>query len=289
MRHSHGQQTRVGGHRLLAMAPTLFLLVALLVDSRAVSAEETIEVDIGAVEHLLVRGGVEVELSQGEPALLVRGSQEDLERIPYAASSRGLVLGRSRDHPQATFDNVKFRVKLPSVSEIRLQGAGMLYMRAFNVAHLQLAVDGSGDARLHDIRGDSLALRVSGSGDIQIVAAAVRDLEAVIAGAGNILLGSLQANAMDVVLQGSGDMRVQAATQVDTLELSIVGAGNVDLTDVPARRADINIVGSGDARLGNLQETLDVTILGSGNVTYAGDADRSTTILGSGRIDRRDE
>ncbi len=288
MYHPHRQKILLGGRRLLASALAFFVCAALVAGSRAVSAGETLAVDIPAVTRLEVRGGVEVELSQGEPALLVRGPRRDLDRVPYEATSRGLILGYSRGHRRETFPDVKFRVTLPSVSQVHIMGSALLYMRAFTVEDLELTVDGSGDARLHELSGDSLALRVSGSGDIQLVSAEVSDLEAVIAGSGDILLGSLAADAVEVVVQGSGDLRVQAATPVDTLELSIVGAGNVDLAAVPARRAEVNIVGSGDARLGDLLENLDVTILGSGNVVYEGDAEKSTTILGSGRISRRD-
>lgn len=290
MFHPHRQKILVGGRRLLATAVAFFICAALLAGSRAVFAQETIEVDIPNVTRLEIRGGVEVELSQGDvPALMVRGSQADLDKVPYTATSRGLVLGYSRSHRRESFADVKFRVTLPAISEVEIMGSATVYLRSFDVDDLRLAVAGSGNARLHDIRGESLALRVSGSGDIHIITADVGSLEAVIAGSGDILLGSLAADTVDAVVQGSGDMRVDSATRVDTLELSIIGAGSVDLAGVPARRAEVNIVGSGDARLGELQDELDVTILGSGNVLYAGNAEKSTTILGSGRIDRRDE
>lgn len=289
MFHPHRHKTLGGGRRLLASAFAFFVCAALVAGSRAVSAAETIEVDIPTVSRIEVRGGAEVELSQGEPRLLVRGSRKDLDKTPYVATAGGLVLGYSDEHRRDTFADVKFRLTLPSISDVRIRGSGLLYMRSFEVDDLRVAVDGSGDARLHEIRGESLALRVSGSGDIQLVTTDVADLEAVIAGSGDILLGSLAADSVEVVVQGSGDMRVKTATPVDTLELSIVGAGNIDLTGVPARRAEVNIVGSGDAMLGELLDDLDVTILGSGNVLYAGDARKSTTILGSGVIKRRDE
>ncbi|MFN2327293.1 MAG: GIN domain-containing protein [Chromatocurvus sp.] len=289
MFHPHRPKILVGGRRLLASAVFFFVCTALIAGSRAVFAQEVVEVDIPDVARLEIRGGVEVELSQGEPALLARGSREDLDKVPYAATSRGLVLGYSRKHRRDTFSEVKFRVTLPSISEVHVMGSGTMYLRSFDVQDLRVTVAGSGDARLHNLRGDSLALRVSGSGDIQVATADVDALEAVIAGSGDILLGSLRADTADIVVQGSGDMRVETSTQLDTLELSIVGAGSVDLEGVPARRAEVNIVGSGDARLGELQEKLDVSILGSGNVLYAGDAEKSTRILGSGRISRRDE
>lgn len=289
MFHPQRQKVLLGGRRLLASAFAFFVCAALVAGSRAVSAEETVEVEIPAVSRIEIRGAVEVELSQGEPALQVRGPREDLDKVPYAATSRGLVLGYSRDHRRESFPGVKFRLTLPSIAEVHIMGSGLLYMRAFAITGLKLAVDGSGDARLHDIRGDNLALRVSGSGDIQIVSAEVSDLETVIAGSGDILIGRLAAGAVEAVVQGSGDIRVEAAEQVETLELSIVGAGDVDLRGVPVRRAEVNIVGSGDAVLGELQDELDVTILGSGNVLYAGDAKRSATILGSGLINRRDK
>lgn len=289
MFYPHRQKVLFGGRRLLATAIFFFICAALVAGSRAVFALEVVEVDIPDVARLEIRGGVEVELSQGEPALLVRGSREDLDKIPYTATSRGLVLGYSGKHRRDIFPDVKFRVTLPSLSEVHVMGSGTVYVRSFDVQDLRVTVAGSGDARLYDLRGDSLALRVSGSGDIQVVTADAASLEAVIAGSGDILLGSLAAETADIVVQGSGDLRVETATQLHTLELSIVGAGNVDLSGVPARRAEVNIVGSGDARLGELQDNLDVTILGSGNVLYSGDAEKSTTILGSGRISRRDE
>jgi len=290
MFYPHRQKILVGGRRLLATGVAFFVCAALLAGSRVVFAQETIEVDIPDVTRLEIRGGVEVELSQGEvPSLRVRASQADLDKVPYAATSGDLLLGYSRSHPRESFADVKFRVTLPAISEVEVMGSAMVYLRSFNVDDLRVSVAGTGNARLHDVRGQRLALRVSGSGDIHIMTADIGTMEAVIAGSGDILLGSLAADTVEAVVQGSGDMRVESATQVDTLELSIVGAGSVDLAGVPARRAEVNIVGSGDARLGELQEHLDVTILGSGNVLYAGNAEKSTTILGSGRIERRDQ
>lgn len=289
MFHLHRQKRLIGGRRLLASGLAFFICAALVAGSHAVSAEETLEVDIPGVSRLEIRGGVEVQLSQGEPRLLVRGSREDLDKTPYVSTADGLVLGYSSSHRRESFSDVKFRLTLPSVSSIQIQGSGLLYVRSFAVDELRVAVDGSGDARLHDIRGDSLALRVSGSGDIQLVTADVGDLEAVISGSGDIMIGSLQVDSAEVVVQGSGDLRVQSGALVDALKVSIIGAGDVDLGGLPARRAEVNIVGSGDAVLGELLEKLDVTILGSGNVRYAGDAKKSATILGSGVINRRDK
>ena len=278
-----------GGLRLLLSAIAFLLLSVLVAGSRVVSAEEVIEVDIPGVTRLEVRGGSQVELSQGEPGLWVRGSRKDLDKVPYMANAGGLVLGYSRKHRRESFPDVKFRVTLPDIEEIEIKGSGVIYVRSFDVQDLQVNLKGSGDARLHDLRGENLGLRVSGSGDIQVVKAEVRSLQAVLAGSGDIDIGTLAADSAEIVVQGSGDMRVQSASLLEDLALSIVGSGGVDLAGMPARDAKVNIVGSGDARLGELSGSLDVTVLGSGSVLYSGDVRERATILGSGRVKRRNE
>jgi hypothetical protein len=287
MRLFNRYRTLRGDSRLLYAALCFFLFAALLAGSRAARADEVREITIDAVERLDVRGAIELELSQGEPRLLVRGDSEDLDKTPWALSGRGLVLGYSRSDRRASFDGLKFILSLPALESLRVAGSGRVYMREFKAEALSVSIDGSGDARLHGVSGERLSLRVAGSGDIHLVTARVDTLETVIAGSGDIVIGDLTASLLDAVVQGSGDLRVNSSASPLALDLSIVGSGDVDLGNIDLTHAEINVVGSGDADLGHIAESLDVTILGSGNIRYEGDPEKDSITLGSGSVKQR--
>lgn len=269
---------------------TLTLAAACVLWSTGVLADETRRVEGLDFDEIDVLGAVSVEVRQGERALLqLRGPEGDLEKQPFYVKGDRLVLGHNPEHPRHDFQQVKFRVEVPELEELRVKGSGDAYIKPLTLAEEgSFSVDGSGDIKLFGIMGPALELTVKGSGDIKAVDVEVEDIRAVVAGSGDLFIKQLQADSGEFVVTGSGDIKVVEGGRVGRVEANIVGSGDIDMRGVASESAEIAIVGSGTANLGSVASTIEATILGSGDVLYDGDPEIESVQLGSGAVRRRD-
>lgn len=250
--------------------------------------------DLSEVDEIYVLGTAEVEISQGtDTDLQIRGDERDLSKQPFFIKKNTLVLGKSRSG-KSKYDDLRFRVVVPSLQELRVEGSGEAYVKPFKLEDRgyggapTVQVNGSGEIKLYGIEGPRLEMRVSGSGDIKAVKIDVDEVEAVIAGGGDLYIQSVEAKDGEFVITGSGDLKVTSGGFVDTVEVSVVGSGDARLSNVNCRRAEMNIVGSGNASIGIVEETLNASILGSGDIIYGGDPEVERVELGSGSVRARD-
>jgi hypothetical protein len=103
-----------------------------------------------------------------------------------------------------------------------------------------------------------------------------------VAGSGDARIEGLSGDKFGVKVEGSGD--VKASGKVAHLHLVIQGSGDADLKDLAVDDAAVRIDGSGDATV-SPAKTLEVTIHGSGDVSYYGDAVQVTSqVHGSGDV-----
>ncbi|MHA7816100.1 MAG: GIN domain-containing protein [Pseudohaliea sp.] len=289
----HRKRRFVGDNGLLAGA-VLFLACTLasVLWARVAHAgdPETLRVENLPMNHVTVRGAVQVEISQGEPAvLLMRGPAEQLAVRPFIAREKLLVLGDSEQDPRADVSDVRYKLTLPSLEALHVAGSGTVYVRRLAVGDLDVSVDGSGDARFFAVDGEDIHLAVNGSGDLEVVELRAEGLEVVVAGAGDVRFRDVTVeDRIGAVIKGSGDIVAKGEGRSAAMKLAIVGSGDIDFRRINATDVEVNIVGSGDARVGGVLD-LDVTVLGSGDVYYRGEPDISTTILGSGRLHDSDD
>ncbi len=290
------RKRRFGGDNGLLAGAAFFAACALasVLWARVAHARdlETLRVENLPMSRVTVRGAVEVEISQGEPArLLMRGPAEQLAQRPFIAREKLLVLGDSEQGSRADVSDVRYKLILPSLEALHMAGSGTVYVRPLVVDDLQVLLEGSGDLRLYgiDAGGHALRLDINGSGDLEVAELSAETLQLSLAGSGDLSLGAVVVDAgIDVVLKGSGDITARERGRAGDVELAIVGSGDIDFGRIDAVDAEVNIVGSGDARIGEVK-TLDVTVLGSGDIHYRGKPDISTTILGSGRLHDGDD
>ena len=129
-----------------------------------------------------------------------------------------------------------------------------------------VAVSGSGDVTSDGrIKSEFLELRVSGSGDIELEAEA-EEMESKISGSGRIVLSG-----------NTGSNKV-----------TISGSGRVRAEELRAKECTVRISGSGNCRI-DVSERLEVSVSGSGNVSYKGDPKKVySNISGSGNLLRLD-
>ena len=266
----------------------LFLLAALLLAlPRLVLAAEVQRVEGLDVDEVVVHGSIEVEITQGDSAeLLLRGRASELEPPPFHVRGRTLVLGLPVGARSSKVKGVQYKLTLPALARLQLRGSGDVFVRPFTTPALSVLVDGSGDVRLYDLDTDSARFDMRGSGEIQAAKVQAGSVRLTLTGSGDIHLGQVLTGSLQAVVNGSGDVSSGVDSRSETIEISIVGSGDVNFAGLDGDQAEINVVGSGNARVGEIRR-LAATILGSGDIHYRGDPDIDQTIFGSGRLQRK--
>jgi hypothetical protein len=240
--------------------------------------------------RIAVVGEVKAQISQGDVHVLqVFGDRRDLDEEPFYVSNGGLLVLGKRRGSSRSIDDVRFRVTLPVLDKLSVNGSGAAYVKAFDLNGrdddgTEFVVDGSGDLRIFGLSGGSAELRVKGSGDLRAVRIDVEEIEATVSGSGDMYIKVVHADAGEFIVTGSGDLVVTEGGRVDRLEANVVGSGDIDLDDVSCRVAEVNVIGSGTASIGIVDEKLNASVLGSGDIRYRGDPDTDTVELGSGEI-----
>lgn len=130
---------------------------------------------------------------------------------------------------------------------------------------------------------DRLAL----SGAVKVVAGPMHaDTLAIDASGGSSLrIEPLTAKRLDV--SGSGALDARIAGTVDDENVSISGAGSYHAEDLRAQRAKVDVSGVGSVVL-RVEQTLDASISGAGNVDYFGDPEVKEAVSGIGRVRHRE-
>ena len=158
----------------------------------------------------------------------------------------------------------------------------------------QLAVTVEADDNLFgviltQVSGDALVVDTKGnwnSNHATVVHITLPRLTALgIEGSGDAKLKGLSGGKLGVKIEGSGD--VEGSGRVDSLHLVIEGSGDADMGKLDADEVQVRIDGSGDAVVSS-EKALDVTIHGSGDVAWHGDAPHvDSQIYGSGELTRK--
>jgi hypothetical protein len=104
-------------------------------------------------------------------------------------------------------------------------------------------------------------------------------------GSGTADITGLNGGTTKFVLDGSGDLNAKG--KLDTLSLVVNGSGTADLSALEAAKASAMVNGSGDAMV-DPRETLAASINGSGQVTYAHEGIKVTSVIhGSGMVEKK--
>ena len=134
-----------------------------------------------------------------------------------------------------------------------------------------------------DITARSLSgLVCSGSGSVTVDGVAKgHGVEVTLSGSGTISSG-IEAVNLNVTISGSGSVNLSGKAGETKLTLS--GSGRLAAKDLSTDVADLMIAGSGNTYI-TVNKTISGTIVGSGSVTYSGNATVSEVhAVGSGKI-----
>jgi hypothetical protein len=255
---------------------TVLLSVAQSRETRTVS--DFTKISYGISGKLLFRQGSpqRVELS---------GDKDLLEKIETKVEGDRLVIrreGRWLDWSWGDNDDVEVYITVPTLTGISVSGSGdAIGQNVIKSDEMALRVSGSGDLRIEiDVTGD-VSANVSGSGDIEVKGRA-GDFESGVSGSGKVLVASLEAQDCEFDISGSGRIEVKGTSR--TVRVQISGSGKVIADRLTTEMCNVRISGSGDVSI-HVREELDVTISGSGGVSYRGNPSHvNSHASGSGSV-----
>lgn len=148
----------------------------------------------------------------------------------------------------------------------------------------EIASSGSSNLRVIDLSGGKLLVETSGSSDVKLKGK-LELLEIETSGSSDVDIVELEARDIRVSTSGSSD--IELVGEASTLEVRTTGSSDVDASELLVRDVTIETSGSSDVDV-CVTGTLDVSISGSGDVTYGCDPERVTrAISGSGDVRSR--
>ncbi|PIB96752.1 GIN domain-containing protein [Caulobacter sp. X] len=169
-------------------------------------------------------------------------------------------------------------------TSVRVRGVGDVAYENIPQVAIRTPMDvrvGAGGAVFGDIgRSDSVELGNAGCGN-WTVANTKGKLEVSQAGSGDTRTGS--ASSAEISIAGSGDVSTQAIA--GDFEANIAGSGDVSAASIGGK-LEGNIAGSGDITVaGGRSRAVEVSVMGSGDVTFKGEADQlEVSVMGSGDV-----
>ena len=122
---------------------------------------------------------------------------------------------------------------------------------------------------------------MSGGGILKITVPSFDGME--IRGSGDVMVRGLDGGRFESKILGSGDIGLDG--RVDVHDIISLGSGDVEAAGLTARHVGALILGSGSVRV-DVVDSIDVRIVGSGDLEYSGGNIRNQTNIGSGTVRR---
>ena len=184
----------------------------------------------------------DLNLSQGDKRVVLELSPKYEGVIETEVEGDTLIIRSSRSNmTQINRDVLRYSVTLPELEEVALEGSGDVRIKDFSTEDMTLALGGSGDVTAEGLEVEGLELALGGSGDLRVTGRA-DTLTLGLAGSGDIGAQGLRANQVEVGVAGSGDVSVCA---LEFLEVGVAGSGDVTYYGAP-ERPDVSVMGSGE-------------------------------------------
>ena len=206
---------------LAAGALSSFTSSRLLAERETRSVSPFTEISLG--------GSARVVVKQGSPqSVVVEASKDDLADFETTVQASRLRLSfRSQEgkmFKNKSYGTVTVYVTAPSLTALRVGGSGKLEVSgALEANDMTLAVSGSGDLVVPQLRAGRLETAVSGSGDVTVGGTCPSN-EIRISGSGKVRAHDLKTETSRARISGSGDAHVYASRTADA---AISGSGSV--------------------------------------------------------------
>jgi len=219
-------------------------IILILVTSLAFSQIKE-ERDVSGFSGISLGIHADLYFSQGSPAKVVIEADEDqLARIETVVRDGRLKI-RCESY-RTRFKDVKIWITVPDVESLSLSGSGTMTAETpISSEELEMAVSGSGNIKIPELRGGEVETAISGSGDMYLGGTA-GEMKIAISGSGSMNASGLLVNECEVSISGSGSCQVDATGELDA---AISGSGRVIYFSNPV--VDARVSGSGKVKKGD--------------------------------------
>lgn len=232
--------------KTIILSAFLFFIIAITgTEVKAEEQERTVE----SFSEISLRVSGNLYLTQGDKQHIEIVAKESvLEEIITEVKDRKLIIrfpNKSYLWKDFSSGKISIYVTVPEIDALSVSGSGDIIAEdEIKTRILDLAVSGSGDIKLSELKADRVKVAVSGSGDVLITGAeTATDLSASISGSGNLKAIDFPAEDVLVKVSGSGNCSVHAKNM---LTVKVAGSGNVSYRGHP--QIDKSVVGSGSVR-----------------------------------------
>ena len=225
----------------------------------------------------------DIYISQGSTSVMVK-TDENIQEFIETTVENGVLIIDVKGRGFRSIRTLEVHITVPQLESIRNSGSGDIKIEgAFNANDLYVGISGSGDLDA-DFDVNNLELKVSGSGDSDI-SGVKGSLKVSISGSGDLEAEDLKLEDCYVKNYGSGDLELSGKT--DNLTVVIAGSGDFSGYNLTAVTAKVTNSGSADVTV-NVVEKLQVTLNGSGDLTYHGNPTNvDVSSHGSGDVYKR--
>jgi hypothetical protein len=242
----------IGRHAPSGLLPWLLLALLLFAAAPAAWAQTLVgnghaasePRTVAAFNAIASSGGLALRVRQGSPAAVtVHGDANLLPMIEAVVdANQTLQLRWQRGLSVRTTARTWVDVVAPQVEAVSGAGSGGIRIDTMKVPRLALAIKGSADLDVKDLRTEALQVSVSGSGDVELAGQATR-VAIELSGSGEVDADDLHADEVTIGIRGSGGVGVHASRK---LVASIAGSGHVRYRGEPSVQQ--SIAGSGSVR-----------------------------------------
>jgi len=275
---------------VLALVTMACELSGILVENNAITGErgsgnvveETRPISGVTGVELATIGNVIIEI--GEKESLRIEAEDNLMKF-FETNVRGDTLKIGTNPSTVNLRPTKpvyFFLTVKELEQVIISGSGDIQVPDLESGQFNVDIGGSGDISMGDLDADKFYIAIGGSGDVSAGRVKVPSIRVKINGSGDITLMDLKADDLSLSVNGSGNLRIDDG-KVSEQDIDINGSGNFRAEDLSSKVTSIRIGGSGDITVWVI-DSLDVRIMGSGNVRYYGRPTVSSSGDGSGDI-----
>ena len=254
---------------------SLAVLAAALAAAGAVQAEPSVKIKDAVARVVIIpenRPDVKVEFLTTNASLPLTIRNEDgkvvvdgglrMSRINGCNSRNGKTWVKVRGVGEVAYDNIP-QVAIRTPLDVRVGAGGAVFGDIGRSDSVELANAGCGDWTIANTRG-KLEVSQAGSGDTRTGSASSAEIS--IAGSGDVSTQAIGGD-LEVNIAGSGD--VSAASIGGKLEGNIAGSGDITVAGGRSRAVEVSVMGSGDVTFKGEADEVEISVMGSGDVRIA--------------------
>lgn len=196
-----------------------------------------------AAFHAIDSGGWwNVEVVAGDRPTVEVSGDDNIVPLIITSVKDGVLVIEATESATSKLATV-VRIALPSLTSLKLSGAGTASIKDVTSSKLALLASGAGSVSFKG-SSDDVTVKASGAGNVAL-AGKGKSLTAQASGAGNIDAAAFEVTLATVKASGAGNVTVNATTSLD---IAASGAGNVVYLGAPKLSKKVSGTGSVKAK-----------------------------------------